>query len=154
LALFRFLRHGRPSGRPSPFGAHPAAVALALCLVAAAGPQRALAHQIRPEQVAAFILGDHRAALAGVVRVEPSPDLPRLLVVEVDARWPEASEAMRLEAVSDWRRSWREAEPQGLLGVVDAAGVTLVGFDAEGRPYLEKAPAGPAALPHTSDPGH
>ncbi|UCE86965.1 MAG: hypothetical protein JSU66_04320, partial [Deltaproteobacteria bacterium] len=55
----------------------------------------ATAHWLQPEQVAARLRAPELREAFGIVAVERSPDLPRLLIVRVDARWSRAGRAAR-----------------------------------------------------------
>ena len=68
-----------------------------------------------------------------VVRAE---NLPRLLIVRVGRGWASVDSLRRVSAAEEWYQLWRDAVPDGILGVVDAADQPLVNFDASGRARL------------------
>jgi hypothetical protein len=110
------------------------AAAVLWLALALAPPVRA--HTSTPEHAAAEIATGPLAAELGVTSAQPHPGLPRLLHIEVDARWGAAPAERRLRAAAEWRALWRESTPGGLIAVTDASGASLVGFDAQGRPNL------------------
>jgi hypothetical protein len=112
-------------------------------LVAALLVATAQAHWPRPEDVVARIDG---ARAQGVMDVRPDAAVPRLLVVRVGPPWHALPVAERRALAEAWRQEWREAVPNGLLGVVDAErGAAVVNFDANGRarvaPAAQEAPS-------------
>jgi hypothetical protein len=115
-----------------------AALVTAGLLVLAAGLPAA-AHEPTPLEAAAELARGPLAAELGVVAARPHPGLPRLLHVEVDERWHGAAPERRLRAAGAWRALWRESTAGGLVVVTDAHGLSLVGFDAQGRPTLAGA---------------
>ncbi len=118
------------------------AIAGLIALLTLAVPAlRASAHWLQPEQVVARLRAPELRDGFGVVAVERSEKLPRLLIVRVDARWSEASPERRRAAAEAWLRDWRESSPQGVLAIVDAASEgSLVSFDANGRAHLKDPP--------------
>lgn len=119
------------------------ALALAAVLALGAGAP-ARAHRVTPEEVIAELGAPAARATFDVVSVASDPRLPRLLVVRVGPRWPALDPALRRETAEAWRERWRHAVADGVLAVTDAAGRSLVSFDAAGRAQLRDAPSGPA----------
>jgi hypothetical protein len=117
--------------------------ALACLLVAVAFVGSGAGHWPRPDEVAERI---RSATDRGVVDVRRDEAVARLLMVRVGPRWAELPAAERAALAEAWRREWREAVPNGLLGVVDAEnGAAVVNFDAAGRarvvPAAQAAPS-------------
>jgi hypothetical protein len=101
-------------------------------------------HWAAPEEVIARIDG---ARASGVVGVGRDAAVPRLLVVRVGPPWHALPAAERRALAEEWRRDWRAAVPNGLLGIVDAErGAAVVNFDANGRARLVPA-SRPQAAP-------
>jgi hypothetical protein len=117
------------------------AVASLLVTALLVGPGQA--HWPRSDEVIARI-EDARAR--GVVDARRDAAVPRLLVVRVGPPWHVLPAAERRTLAEAWRRDWRAAVPNGLLGVVDAErGDAAVNFDANGRarvaPPAQAAPS-------------
>jgi hypothetical protein len=110
----------------------------ALGMVALGAP--ALAHRVEPGDAIASIRSGSDGRALGVVGARAQPSLPRLLVIEVDARWDAADPERRRRAAESWRALWRESTPRGLVAVIDARGASRVGFDADGHASLHRAP--------------
>jgi hypothetical protein len=118
--------------------------AVASLLVAIALVGSAAGHWPRPEDVIERI---GRAAAAGVVGARRDETVARLLVVRVGPSWATVPAAERTALAEEWRRDWRAAVPNGLLGIVDAErGAAVVNFDANGRARLVPA-SRPQAAP-------
>lgn len=101
----------------------------------------AAAHWVRPEQVVALLRQPELGACCGVVGVERSEALPRLLLVRVDGRFRALPATRQIELAEQWWHLWRSASPQGVLAIVDAAtDASLVSFDPEGRARLRPPP--------------
>jgi hypothetical protein len=113
-----------------------AALAAAALLLAA--PTAALAHFVSPEQVEAGLRDPATRRAFGISRVSRDARLPRLLVVEVGSAWERVDPEERRRAAEAWRELWREAAPSGVIAIVDPAGRSLVGFDANGRARLRQ----------------
>lgn len=118
----------------------PAALAAALgttllVLGTAAG---AHAHTVVPEEVVAQLRAPELHEAYGVDEVRRLDGLPRLLLVQVGARWHDVPVAQRRAVAEDWARTWQHAVPQGILSVVDAAGDAVVNFDAFGNARLNR----------------
>jgi hypothetical protein len=114
------------------------AAAGAVLLVAAAW-----AHSPAPEDVIAALRGP-QGRDAGVVAADRDGHLARLLVVRVGPAWAALAPARQRALAEDWRRHWRTAVPDGVVGVVDAAsGRPVVNYDARGRARLPSPPAPP-----------
>ena len=115
--------------------------AVANLLVAVAFVGSAAGHWPRPEEVIERI---GHAAAAGVVDARRDETVARLLIVRVGPSWAAVPAAERTALAEQWRRDWRAAVPNGLVGVVDAErGDAVVNFDANGRARV--APAAQAA---------
>ena len=114
----------------------------------------AWAHSVKPEQVIASLRAPSLRESLGVVAVERSGGLPRLLVIAVDARWRQAAPQARRAAAEDWYQRWRRSAPQGIVAIVDAASRdSLVSFDGNGRASLKSGAAnGEAAASQPADP--
>lgn len=110
-----------------------AGAALAL-LLGAATP--ALTHWVSPDDVVAGLRDPATQRAFGVVDVTRDARLPRLLVVKVGPEWEGVDPELRRQAAEAWQELWREAAPSGVLAIVDAAGRSRVGFDAQGRAEL------------------
>jgi len=118
-----------------------AAAGLAVLAVQAGATGSAPAHWVRPEQVVALLRQPELGRCCGVVGVERSEALPRLLLVRVDPRFRGLSPARQIELAEEWWHLWRSASPSGVLAIVDAATDTsLVSFDPEGRARLRSPP--------------
>ncbi len=112
-------------------------------LVTLAAP--ATAHWVRPEEVVALLRQPELGRRCGVVGVERSEALPRLLLVRVDARFRALPAARQVELAEEWWHLWRSASPSGVLAIVDAeTDASLVSFGPDGRARL-RAPAEPEA---------
>jgi hypothetical protein len=71
------------------------------------------------------------------VSVARDAHVPRLLLVRVGADWYALDPERRRAFADGWRRHWREAVPDGLVGVLDAAsGKPAVNYDGRGRARL------------------
>lgn len=110
-----------------------AGAALALLLGAAAP---ALAHWVSPDDVVAGLREPASRRAFGILEVTRDARLPRLLVVKVGPEWEGVDPELRRQAAESWQQLWREASPSGVLAIVDTAGRSRVGFDAEGRAQL------------------
>jgi len=113
---------------------------LALGLACAAG---AAAHWPAPEEVIAEIRGA-AGREAGVVEVARDAHTARLLVVRVGGRWSDQTPERQRALADDWLAHWREAVPDGLVGVVDAAsGRPVINYDARGQARVPPRPTPP-----------
>lgn len=82
----------------------------------------------------------------GVVSVTTGPKLERLLIVRVGKRWHESDERLRRRVAEEWLHLWRDAMPNGILGIVNESnGNSLVGFDVDGKATLREHSAAGAA---------
>jgi hypothetical protein len=115
-------------------GARALRLAVAAAVLAAALP--AAAHWVQPEEVVARLADPANRAAFDVVGAAQDPRLSRLLVVRVGPRWPELDPGRRREVAEEWRQLWRDATPAGVLAITDAAGRSMVSFDAHGRAQL------------------
>lgn len=108
------------------------------CLAAAAA-----AHWPRPEDVIGRIGSQAMRETLGVVEVARDPRLPRLLVVRVGEKWPEAEPSARRAAAEEWWSSWRHIVSQGIVAVLEQGTERpLVNFDPDGRAILKNGTAG------------
>jgi hypothetical protein len=113
---------------------------VALGLLLAGG---AAAHWPAPEEVVAAIRGPVGREV-GVVEVARDARVARLLVVRVGGTWYDLAPARRRALAEGWLDQWREALPEGLVGVVDAAsGRPVVNYDARGAARLPSPPTLP-----------
>jgi hypothetical protein len=104
------------------------------------------AHWLMPEQVLAELRSPAVRDAFGVVEAAPKADLPRLLVIRVDARWAKRPAAERRAAAERWDRRWHESVPQGIVAIVDeTSGRSLVSYDAHRAARLIDAPPAAAA---------
>jgi len=113
---------------------------LAVLLATSAG-----AHWPAPDEIVAEVAG-----APGVVDARRDVTTPRLLLVRVGPSWAALSPARRVALADEWRTHWREAVPDGLVGVIDAATARpAVNYDGHGRPRLAPPapPPGTAATP-------
>jgi hypothetical protein len=113
---------------------------LALVLAASAH-----AHWPAADEIVAEI-----ASAPGVVEVRRDATTPRLLLVRVGAGWYALPAERRLAFADAWRTHWRQAVPDGLVGVVGATTERpAVNYDGRGQPRLEPPalPPGTAATP-------
>jgi hypothetical protein len=101
----------------------------------------ASAHHATPEQVVARLKTADVRASFDVTRVERSRELPRMLVVRVGTGWAQVDPVRRVETAEEWYTLWRDAVPNGILAIVDAADRPLVNFDPGGRARLQKPAA-------------
>jgi hypothetical protein len=104
---------------------------LAIALALAALP--AAAHWVEPEQVVAQLRAEPDC---GVVDVRRAARIPRLLVVEVDARWAVLPAERRRRTAETWWSLWRESTADGIVAITDGRGESLVNFDAVGGAHL------------------
>ena len=96
----------------------------------------AAAHRPAADEVIAELAGE-RGRAAGVVSVKRDPNVPRLLLVRVGAGWYALAPERRLALADAWRTHWREAVPDGLVGVLDeTTGRPAVNYDGRGRARL------------------
>ena len=117
--------------------------AAALLVVLLAGNARA--HWPAADAIVAEV-----ARAPGVVEARRNVAAPRLLLVRVGPAWTALPAARRLALADEWRRHWREAVPDGLVGVIDAATARpAVNYDGRGQPRLAPPapPPGTAATP-------
>jgi hypothetical protein len=99
------------------------------------------AHTTSTASVISKIAADDMKQAVGVVSVATNPNLERLLVVRVSARWHEADEGLRRHLAQEWRHLWRDAISDGIVAVVDDdGGNSLVGYDLDGRATLRAQP--------------
>jgi hypothetical protein len=115
-------------------------VIVALLVAAGAG-----AHWPAPDEIVAEV-----RETPGVVDVTRDATVPRLLLVRVGPAWYALAAERRLTLADDWRSHWRQAVPNGLVGVVDAVTARpAVNYDGRGRPRLAPPvpPPGTAATP-------
>ena len=118
------------------------AAALLLVVLLAA---RAGAHWPSAGEIVAEV-----ASAPGVVEARRDVEAPRLLVVRVGPAWAALPAARRLALADEGRTHWRDAVPDGLVGVIDAATARpAVNYDGRGRPRLAPPapPPGTAATP-------
>jgi hypothetical protein len=95
------------------------------------------------------IVAEVRAA-PGVVEAARDAKVPRLLLVHVGPAWYALTAERRLTLADDWRTHWRQAVPDGLVGVIDAVTARpAVNYDGRGQPRLAPPtpPPGTAATP-------
>jgi hypothetical protein len=111
------------------------ALALAATLALCAGPP-ARAHSVTPEEVVAELAAPGARTSLDVLSAATDARLPRLLVVRVGPRWRALDPALRRETAEAWRELWRRAVANGVLAITDAAGRSVVSFDAAGRAQL------------------
>ena len=105
----------------------------------------ARAHWPAPDEIVAEV----RAA-PGVVEATRDAKVPRLLLVRVGPAWYALAAERRLTLADDWRTHWRQAVPDGLVGVVDATtSIPAINYDGRGQPRLAPPapPPGTAATP-------
>ena len=117
-----------------------AAALLVVLLAASAG-----AHWPTADEIVAEV-----ARAPGVVDARRDVEAPRLLVVRVGPEWTALPPARRLALAAEWRTHWRDAVPDGLVGVLDAATARpAVNYDGRGQPRLAPPapPPGTAATP-------
>ena len=103
----------------------------------------ARAHWPAPDEIVAEV-----GAAPGVVEVTRDAKVPRLLLVRVGPAWYALAAERRLALADDWRTHWRQAVPDGLVGVVDATTARpAINYDGRGQPRLEPLapPPGTAA---------
>ena len=100
----------------------------AMLLVAAA----AHAHHLTPDEVAARLSAADVRQSFDVIDVARPRDLPRLLVVRVGRGWASVDPLRRVSAAEEWYQLWRDAEPDGVVAIVDTEDRPLVNFDASG----------------------
>lgn len=101
----------------------------------------AAAHHATPEQVVARLNSADMRVPFDIASVERSPELPRMLLVRVGKGWAQIDAVRRVEIAEEWYTLWRDAVPNGILAIVDAADRPLVNFDPGGRARLQ-GPAG------------
>lgn len=117
-----------------------APLALSL-LFPVACPGVARAHTLTAGQVIARVGAADSVEAFGVVSVERSADLDRLLIVRVGKGWQEADPELRRTVSEKWLHMWRAATRNGVVAVINATGGTsLVGYDADGRATLTNPP--------------
>jgi len=113
------------------------AIILAMAWAAAPSP----AHSPSVGDVIAAVRGAERLEPVGIVSVERSPDLARMLVIRVDDRWSQAPAERRRAAAERWLESWRHVVRDGIVAVVDAESLeTRVSYDVEGRAQIKPGP--------------
>jgi len=98
---------------------------------------RAAAHWPSAEEVVAEVGGAEGRA-AGVVEATRDPAVARLLLVRVGAAWYALAPERRRALAERWRTEWREAVPDGLVGVVDATSAhPVINYDVRGQARVE-----------------
>ena len=85
-----------------------------------------------------------------ITSVERPTELPRMLVVRVGKGWAQVDAVRRVETAEQWYMLWRDAVPNGILAIVDAADRPLVNFDPSGHARLQE----PAARATAGTPPH
>ena len=131
--------HCQRAGRPRSQGGHLVAIA-ALAAVAAVLPRTANAHHVTPEEVIQSLINTGARQKFDITAAERSADQPRRLTIRVGPGWTGVYAARRVVAAEEWYQLWRDAVPDGALGIVDAAERPLVSFDADGRATLRDVP--------------
>lgn len=99
---------------------------------------RARAHTVSADEVVAQLRAPALRAAYDVVDVRRLDGLPRLLLVQVGARWADVPAERRRAAAEEWARTWQHAVPQGIVSVVDGEGDAVVNFDALGGARLTR----------------
>jgi hypothetical protein len=101
----------------------------------------AAAHHATPEQVVARLNSADMRVPFDITGVERPPELPRMLLVRVGRGWQQVDAVRRVETAEAWYTLWRDAVPNGILAIVDAADRPLVNFDSSGRARLQEPAA-------------
>jgi hypothetical protein len=109
-------------------------------------PARAAAHHVTPDEVIQSLTNTGARKTFDITDVERSPEMPRLLIVRVGPGWTHVYPTRRVIAAEEWYQLWRDAVPNGVLGIVDAAERPLVNFDPDGRATLHDPEPAPTAV--------
>lgn len=108
----------------------------------------AAAHHATPQEVVARLNGTEMRTEYGIASAAIAEDLLRMLVVRVGPAWFQIDPVRRVGAAESWYALWRDAVPDGVLAIVDAAERPVVNFDSAGRARLNDAvTARPTAAP-------
>ena len=113
-----------------------AAIAVLATVVAASLPGTAGAHHVTPEEVIQSLINTGARQKFDITAAERSAHQPRLLTIRVGPGWTGVYPARRVVAAEEWYQLWRDAVPDGVLAIVDAAERPLVIFDPDGRATL------------------
>lgn len=111
------------------------AAAVALLLSAAT----TAAHWLKPEEIVAGLSQNQGLREnAGLVSVRIDPDLPRMLVIRMNAaKWQALPAEQRVALAQQWHDDWRHNVEQGIVAILDAdTGKPLVNYDAAGKARL------------------
>ena len=110
---------------------------MATVLLVALRVAEAAAHWPTADEIIAEISGTEGHAV-GVVEVRRDSSVARLLLVRVGDAWYALAPERRRALAETWRTHWREAVPDGLVGVVDAAtSRPVINYDARGQARVE-----------------
>jgi hypothetical protein len=108
-------------------------------------PITASAHHITPDQMIQSLINTGAKQKFDITAAERSTDLPRMLIIRVGPGWTGVYPTRRVLAAEEWYQMWRDAVPNGVLAIVNAAERPVVNFDPQGRATLRDSPATPAA---------
>lgn len=111
--------------------------AVGLCAVLLGSPGPSLAHSPTVGEAIAEVRSGEARQPVGVVEVEQSQELGRMLVIRVGEGWDRAPAARRRAAAERWWTSWRRVVDNGIVAVVDhASQASRVSYDRQGRAQL------------------
>lgn len=118
-------------------------LSMALVIVQLSAAGSGYSHSVDSAQVVARVTSDATKESLGVVSATTDPNLERLLIIRVSARWQDVDATARREVARQWHHLWQSAVANGVVAVVDdVSGDSLVGYDGEGNATLRRLPAG------------
>jgi hypothetical protein len=106
------------------------------------------AHLVTPDEVIQSLINTGARQKFDITAAERSTDMPGLLIIRVGPGWAGVYPTRRVVAAEEWYQLWRDAVPNGVLGIVDGAERPVVTFDPAGHATLrDAAPAASAPTP-------